>query len=74
MKKLIGNVAYWQIVLQKSFSRRCKISEGRWRVIGVMIIASSSMTSPMLNPCFVSSSGAIFALVALRWSSPNPRR
>jgi hypothetical protein len=25
--------------LQKSFSRRCKISEGRWRVIGVMIIA-----------------------------------
>jgi hypothetical protein len=39
MKKLIGNVAYWQIVLQKSFSRRCKISEGRWRVIGVMIIA-----------------------------------
>jgi hypothetical protein len=31
------NVAFWPILLQKSFCRRCKIIEGRWRVIRVMI-------------------------------------
>jgi hypothetical protein len=35
--RVTGMSASTPIVLQKSFCRRCKISEGRWRVIGVMI-------------------------------------